>query len=178
MNSVGSIGRAGSFCDIRLVANGVDVELNEPGEIWVKGDNVLSEYWKNPDLSAQAIQNGWLRTGDLATCDANGCYWFKDRIKHVIISGGENIYPAEVERILRLIDGISEVSVVGKPDSVWGEIPVAVVVAKRTIEKADVLAPLHGQLARYKHPKEVVFIDTLPRNAMGKVVADRVRALI
>ena len=176
--SLGSIGRAGSHCDIRLVDNGVDVGLNEPGEIWVKGDNVLTEYWKNPELSAEVLQQGWLRTGDVASCDEQGFYWFKDRIKHVIISGGENIYPTEIERLLQLIDGVCEVSVVGKPDPTWGEIPVAVVVTNTALQKSEVLAPLQGQLASYKHPKDVVFVDELPRNAMGKVVAARVRAMI
>jgi len=178
MHSIGSIGRAGSACKIRLVVDDVDVGLNEPGEIWVKGDNVLTEYWKNPELSTEAIQEGWLRTGDVATLDSDGFYWFKDRIKHVIISGGENIYPTEIERLLRTVEGVIEVSVVGKPNAIWGEIPVAVVVANRAMTDIDILSPLEGQLARYKHPKEVVFVDSLPRNAMGKVVAESVRAML
>ena len=177
MSSIGSIGRAGSRCKIRLVMNGKDVSVGEPGEIWVKGDNVLTEYWQDDKLSAQMLQDGWLRTGDVAICDKNGFYWFKDRMKHVIISGGENIYPTEIERALSQLPSISEVSVVGKADAKWGEIPVAVVVTDGNIDKADVLSSLHGKLARYKHPKEVVFVDALPRNAMGKVVAADVRKL-
>lgn len=152
--------------------------VSEPGEIWVKGDNVLREYWRDPDLSAKMLQDGWFRTGDVALCDADGLFWFADRIKHVIISGGENIYPAEIERILRENPDIAEVAVVGRADAKWGEIPVAVVVARADLTAAEVLAPLAGRLARYKRPKDVVFIKALPRNAMGKVVAGDVRRLI
>jgi len=178
MHSVGSIGRAGSGCKIRLVANNQDVSIGEPGEIWVRGVNVLDKYWQDNELSAQALQDGWLRTGDIATCDADGFYWFNDRIKHVIISGGENIYPSEIERVLTQISGIREVCIVGKPDTKWGEIPVAVVVTNTDMSRENILSTLQGQLARYKHPKEVVFVDELPRNAMGKVVAKNVRKLI
>jgi len=178
MQSSGSIGRAGSACNIRLVTDGNDVAVDEPGEVWVKGNNVLTSYWQDPELTAQALQDGWFRTGDVATCDASGFYWFNDRIKHVIISGGENIFPSEIERILRAVPDVADVSVVGKPDAKWGEIPVAVVVSKSALNKSDILLALEGQLARYKHPKEVVFVDALPRNAMGKVVAASVRKLV
>ncbi|MCG6904331.1 MAG: AMP-binding protein [Rhodobacter sp.] len=178
MTSVGSIGRAGSGCRIRLMRDGVEAGAGEPGEIWVKGDNVLHEYWRDPALTAEFLVDGWFRTGDVAMRDTAGLYWFKDRIKHMVISGGENIYPAEIERILREVPGISEVSVVGRPDPKWGEVPVAVVVASRPLGKPEVLAPLAGRLARFKHPKDVVFVDALPRNAMGKVVAADVRAMI
>ena len=178
MSTVGSIGRAGCDCQIRLVMDGKDVKVGEPGEIWVKGDNVLLEYWQDTKLTNQMLQDGWLRTGDVATLDANGLYWFKDRIKHVIISGGENIYPTEIERLLIQLPNIHEAAVIGIADSQWGEIPVAVVVASEDTKNADVLSPLEGQLARYKHPKKVVFVDALPRNAMGKVVATDVRSMI
>jgi len=176
METVGSIGRAGSACEIRLVTNGADVPNDTPGEIWVKGENILSEYWRNPDMTAAAIQDGWFKTGDVATRDSDGQYYFADRIKHVVISGGENIYPAEIERLLRPIPGVVEVAVVGQPDPKWGEVPVAVVVGD--VSEDAVMAPLQGNLARYKHPKRVVFVDALPRNVMGKVVAADVRELI
>ncbi len=177
-DSVGSIGRKGCACDIRLVSNNEDVALGEPGEIWVKGDNVLREYWRDEPLTQTALRGGWFRTGDVAKKDENGFYWFTDRIKHVIISGGENIYPTEIERVLSQLANITEVSVVGIPHDKWGEIPVAVVVSKSPMSAEEVLTPLHGQLARYKHPKRVVFVETLPRNAMGKIVAEDVKALI
>ncbi len=176
--TVGSIGRAGSGCQIRLVSEGVDVADGEAGEIWVKGDNVLREYWRAPQLTAELLQDGWFRTGDVATRDESGLFWFADRIKHVIISGGENIYPAEIERILRDLPDVEEVAVVGRSDPKWGEIPVAVVVARGDLSTQTVLGSLKGRLASYKRPKDVVFVDALPRNSMGKVVAAEVRAMI
>ncbi len=176
--TTGSIGRAGSKCGVRLIRDGQDAVDGEPGEIWVKGGNVTKEYWRNPDLTASAFQDGWFRTGDVARRDENGLYWFVDRIKHVIISGGENIYPAEIERILRDVSGVLEVAVVGRNDPKWGETPVAVVVADDGISSDHILGSLHGRIARFKHPKTVVFVDALPRNAMGKVVTAELRALV
>ncbi len=178
MATTGSIGRVGSLCEVRLVRDGMDVVEGETGEVWVKGGNVLREYWRDPGLTAEMIRGGWFRTGDVAHRDEMGLYWFADRIKHVVISGGENIYPAEIERILREVPGVAEVAVVGRPDPKWGEVPVAVVVAPSGMDVKAVLAPLHGRLARYKHPKDVILVDKLPRNAMGKVVAADVRAML
>ncbi len=178
MATTGSIGRAGSRCEIKLMCDNIEVSDGAPGEIWVRGANLLREYWNDPELTAAMVTDGWYRTGDVAMRDAAGLYWFTDRIKHVIISGGENIYPAEIERILRELPGVAEVAVVGRPDAKWGEIPVAVVVAEGPLSPEDVLAPLRDRLARYKQPKQVVFARALPRNAMGKVVAEDVRALV
>ena len=177
--TAGSIGRAGSACAIRLTrADGSEAGQGEPGEIWVKGANTLLEYWRNPELTAASICEGWFRTGDVATLDSKGNYWFTDRIKHVIISGGENIYPAEIERVLRTHPGISEVSVVGEAHPRWGETPVAVIGGTKGLKDTEVLEFLDGKLARYKRPTRVVFVKALPRNAMGKVVADDVKALL
>ena len=178
MDTVGSIGRAGSRNSIRLVDGLRDVAVGEPGEILVKGDNVLSEYWREPGQTAASLVDGWFHTGDVATLDEHGQYWFTDRIKHIIISGGENIYPTEIERVLRDLPGIIEVAVVGRSDPKWGEIPVAVVVSDGNVTNETVLAACDGRLARYKHPKAVVFVDALPRNATGKVVAAQVREMI
>ena len=178
METAGSIGCAGSRCSVRLVKDGADVADGETGEIWVKGDNTLKEYWRSPELTEEVLCDGWFRTGDVARRDADGIYWFVDRIKHVIISGGENIYPAEIERLLREVDGMVEVCVVGRPDPKWGETPVAVVVAGRDMTADEVLGPLQGRLARYKQPKFVPFVEALPRNSMGKVVAADVRAMV
>ena len=176
--TVGSLGHAGIGCDIRLVGtDGSDVPDGTPGEICVRGDNILAEYWRDPDQTAAALNDGWFATGDVATRDEYGLYWFTDRIKHVIISGGENIYPAEIERVLRLHPAVSEVAVVGRPDPRWGEVPVAVVVSDRQ-RGAEILAALDGNIARYKRPKDIRFVDALPRNAMGKVVAAEVRKLL
>ncbi|MGB0506674.1 MAG: class I adenylate-forming enzyme family protein, partial [Pikeienuella sp.] len=175
--TAGSLGRVGIACQARLVQpDGTEAPIGEPGEIWIKGDNILTEYWNNPAETARAITDGWFHSGDVATLDENGLYWFTDRIKHVIISGGENIYPAELERILNALPNVTEAAVVGRPDPKWGEMPVAVVVGNTTRE--DILNAFQGTLARYKHPRDVVFAEALPRNAMGKIVAAEVRKLV
>lgn len=177
--TIGSIGRAGAACSVRLVReDGTDVPDGEPGEIWVSGKNVFGGYWRDPDDTARALKGRWFRTGDVAVRDPSGLYWFKDRIKHVIISGGENIYPAELERVLRSHPAIAEAAVVGKPDAKWGEVPIAVLVPSAETSKDEILDLFKGKLARYKHPKDVIFVEALPRNAMGKVVAAEVREMI
>ncbi len=177
MQTVGSIGRAGR-CDIRLVtAEGADAEIGQPGEIWVRGANTLLRYWNDPEQTARLLTDGWFHTGDVASRNAEGQYFFTDRIKHIIISGGENIYPAEIERLLREHPAIAELSVVGVPDPKWGETPVVVAVRSGAVEAPDLMAMLDGALARYKHPRSVMFIDALPRNAMGKISTDAVRKL-
>ncbi|MFT5005713.1 MAG: fatty-acyl-CoA synthase, partial [Paracoccaceae bacterium] len=177
--TIGSIGRVAVHSQVKLMSDGSEVGADQPGEIWVKGPNNFSRYWNNPEATQAAIVDGWFRTGDVATKDQNGLFWFADRVKHVIISGGENIYPAEVERVINRIDGIKEAAVVGRAHPKWGEVPVAVVVVDETGPcKADILAAFSGEIARYKHPNDVFFVDRLPRNAMGKVVAADVRKLI
>lgn len=179
MDHVGSIGRPGELCEIRLARpDGTEAAAGEPGEILVRGPNLLSGYWRNPEETARAFADGWFRTGDVATRDADGLYRFADRIKHVVISGGENIYPAELERVLRPHPKVREVAVVGRPDPKWGEVPVAVIAPREPMTEAEVFAAFHGVLARYKHPRAAVFVEALPRNAMGKVVAAEVRAMI
>lgn len=179
----GSIGRVGSRCAARLIGpDGSDVAPGAIGEIWIKGANILHEYWRDPAETRRALVDGWFKTGDMARQDAAGHYWFADRVKHVIISGGENIYPAEIERVLRQCPGIKEAAIVGQRDAKWGEIPVAVLVADQTSGPAPapeaVMAHLEARIARYKVPRRLIFVDALPRNAMGKVVAAELRALI
>ena len=178
-DTVGSIGRTGLCCRTRLVdPDGNDVADGENGEIWVSGENILTHYWNNPTATEANIVDGWFRTGDIARLDEDGNHWFADRIKHVIISGGENIYAAELERILRGHEAIKELAIVGRGDEKWGEVPVAVVVREDPgLSREDVLSAYDGRLARFKHPKDVVFVDALPRNAMGKVLVDKVREL-
>ncbi|MGR3503473.1 class I adenylate-forming enzyme family protein [Pseudaestuariivita sp.] len=177
IETAGSLGRKGT-CEVRLVTpEGRAAQDGAPGEIWVRGRNVALGYWRNDALTDAAFEDGWFKTGDVATCDADGQYFFADRIKHIIISGGENIYSAEIERILRTHPTIKELSVVGLPHPKWGETPVVVAVKSAPLEGKDLLAMLDGTLARYKHPREVLFADALPRNAMGKVVAEEVRKL-
>ncbi|MEZ5476294.1 MAG: hypothetical protein R3E95_01980 [Thiolinea sp.] len=120
----------------------------------------------------------------MARCDAQGFYWFADRLKHVIISGGENIYAAELERVIRELPGLTELAAVGRPDAKWGEVAVVVAVqdereqASEAELKQRILAAFQGRLARYKHPREVVFVQALPRTALGKVQVDQVKALL
>ena len=179
-DSVGSIGRAGCACDIRIVGpDGEDLVTGEVGEIWVRGANILTRYWNNEAASRESITDGWFHTGDMARVDDSGLYWFADRVKHVIISGGENIYPAELERVLRDLPGLAEFAVVGRDDARWGQVPVVVAVRHDdALTGETVLAHFDGRLARFKHPKDVLFVSALPRNALGKIVAADVRALL
>jgi fatty-acyl-CoA synthase len=177
--TVGSIGRAGRHSDIRLIdGDGREVADGTPGEILVRGDNVAQGYWREPELTAAAFRDGWFHSGDVALRDQRGLYWFKDRIKNVIISGGENIYPAELERILYAMPGIAEAAVVGRRDQRWGEVPVAVVARHDdSLTREAILAAFDGRIARYKIPKDVLFVSALPRNAMGKIVVEDLRRL-
>jgi len=173
---VGSIGRAGLHCDVRIAdENNVTVAAGRSGEIQVRGDNILSFYWNNTEATDSSVVDGWFKTGDVAHEDKNGFYWFDDRLKHVIISGGENIYPAELERVIRVLDGVDAVSVVGRPDARWGEVPVAVVVG--SVDKDNVKNAC-TQLARFKQPKEIIYVDDLPRNALGKIQVHQVNELV
>ncbi|MDR2186716.1 MAG: AMP-binding protein [Azonexus sp.] len=171
--TVGTVGFPAMHCAIRIVDEAdQDCRIDEPGEILVRGPNVMSYYWNDEEATRNAFINGWFRTGDIGTVDTGGCYRILDRKKDVIISGGENIYPAEIENILLSHPSILEAVVVRRRDMQWGEIPVAVIVARPAsrLDKKTVLDWFNGKIGRYKHPKDVVFVDALPRNAMGKVV--------
>jgi fatty-acyl-CoA synthase len=178
-DSVGSMGRAGLHTEVRVVGDdGADVAPGVPGEVLVRGQHVASGYWNDPEGTAKAFAGGWFRSGDIAEYDAEGRYWFKDRIKNVIISGGENIYPAEIERVLREMPGIRECHVISRPDARWGMVPVAAVAADDGISREAVLAHFDGKLARFKHPRDVVFLSELPKNAMGKVRIDELARIV
>lgn len=176
----GSIGRCGAHTQVRIVRDGdSDCGVGESGEIWVKGPNNFSHYWNNPEATAEALVDGWFRTGDVAFQDKNGLYWFSGRSKHVIISGGENIYPAELERIVNRLPGIVEAAVVGRSDEKWGEVPVVVaVVGDSGLTQESILDVFTDQVARFKQPRDVVFVNELPKNAMGKVLVDATRKLL
>lgn len=177
----GSTGRAARHCALRVVDEaGADVAPGARGEVLVRGPNVMSGYWKQPEASAAALAGGWFHSGDLGHFDAEGYLWIDGRVKDMIISGGENIAPAEIENVLLECGDIAEASVVGEPDARWGEIVVAVVAPRAggSITGERVLALLEGRVARYKHPKRVVFVDTLPKTALGKVRKDDVRRLV
>ncbi len=177
-----STGRAGCRSQVRIMtAEGTPAATGEDGEIEVRGDHVMSGYWNRPAETAAVFRDGWFRTGDIGALDDAGNLYFRERSKHMIISGGENIYPAEIERVLTAMPAIAECAVCAIPDPRWGEVPAAVLVAApghATPSEGELEATLNAQLARFKHPKRLTFADALPRNAMGKVVHDDLRALL
>lgn len=170
LNKAGSTGKPFFHTEIRIVdAKDNEVAPHVNGELLVKGAHVMQGYWNNPEATAKALRHGWLYTGDMASMDEEGFIYIKDRVKDMIISGGENIYPAELENVLLSHPNIKDVAVIGKPDAQWGEIPLAVVVCKEgSLSEEEVLLHCHGKLARYKLPKSAVFIDEIPRNLTGK----------
>jgi fatty-acyl-CoA synthase len=175
----GSAGTPAFFTDVRLAAlDGGPVPPHEPGEVQIQGPNVMAGYWGQPEETAAALTaDGWLRTGDIAVADDEGYLYIRDRLKDLIISGGENIYPAEVEDVIYQHPAVAECAIIGVPDERWGEVGRAVVVlrAGARLEPADLLAFLDGKIARYKIPKSVVFADGLPRTASGKVLKQELR---
>lgn len=177
-SKIGSTGRAFFHTEIRVVDTaGNDVPPDEPGELIIRGKHVMLGYWKKPEATAETLRNGWLYTGDIATIDQDGCVTIKDRLKDMIISGGENIYPAEIESVLMGFDKIKEVAVIGQKSQKWGESPVAVVVPKDGVqlEAEEVLAFCRDKLAKYKQPKDVAFTNALPRNPAGKILKKDLR---
>ncbi|MFV0137851.1 acyl-CoA synthetase [Streptomyces sp. HMX87] len=175
----GSAGVPHFFTDARVVLpDGRDAAPDERGEILVHGPNVMTGYWNRPDDTAAAFTgDGWLRTGDVARTDTEGYAYIVDRIKDMFVSGGENVYPAEVEDAILGHPAVAECAVVGVPDPVWGEVGHAVVVLKpsRTAGEQDILDHLLGRLAKYKIPKSVTFTDGLPRTPSGKIVKPALR---
>ena len=146
----------------------------EPGEILCRGDVVMAGYWQNPEASAATLRGGFLHTGDIGAFDADGYLTLKDRSKDMIISGGSNIYPREVEEVLLKHAGVREVSVIGRPDREWGEVVVAYVVGAAPQAELDALCL--SSIARFKRPKHYVFVDALPKNNYGKVLKTELRA--
>ncbi|NIP15869.1 MAG: AMP-binding protein [Pseudomonadales bacterium] len=175
---LGAAGKPVIHCQARIVDDGGRIlGPDERGEIVLKGPNLFSEYLDDPETTAAAFSDGWFHTGDIGHTDDEGFFYVDDRKKDVVISGGENIYPAELENVLADMPELAEYAVVGRPDERWGEVPVACVVLREGAEigQAELIARFAGRLARYKHPREVLFLGALPRNAMGKVLKFRLR---
>lgn len=172
----GTAGVPAPLIDVRLVTSeGREAKDGEVGEIWLKGPSMTPGYWNQPEATARAFSDGWFKTGDAAHRDGEGFYQIVDRWKDMYISGGENVYPAEIESVLAEHPAIAEAAVIGVPDPQWGESGCVYVVAAAKIEAADVLGHLAGRIARYKMPKHVAFVEALPRTGSGKVKKDELR---
>jgi fatty-acyl-CoA synthase len=177
----GSVGLPHFFTEVRIASEpGVSAPVGTVGEIEIAGPNVFAGYHRLPEATAAAFSgDGWFRSGDLGLMDAEGYLYITGRLKDMIISGGENIYPAEIEAHLTEIAGVTAAAVIGVPDERWGEVPWAIITVREgaSVHPDAVLAYLDGQLARYKLPKRIVIVDELPRTASGKVRKAELRAL-
>jgi fatty-acyl-CoA synthase len=183
LSKLGSSGRTPLFTDVRLIGSDGEVvrEPGMPGEVQVRGPNVMAGYWNRPEETAAAIDaEGWFRTGDVAFMDEEGFLTICDRIKDMIISGGENVYPAEVESVLFKHPAIAEIAVIGEPDEKWGECVVAIAALKpgHSLNLEELRAFAGERLARYKLPRRLVLMNALPRNTVGKVLKFELRKAI
>ncbi len=180
LHRLASVGVTQSAVEVR-VADADDEQLppGELGEILVRGESVMSGYWRNPEATAATLRNGWLHTGDIGVMDEDGFLTLKDRAKDLIISGGSNIYPREVEEVLINHPDISEASVIGRPDREWGEIVIAYLVTTdgSSVDTSALDALCVDNLARFKRPKHYYFIDEMPKNNYGKVLKTRLREI-
>lgn len=168
----GSVGRPVFHAEVNIVdREGLPAKPGDVGEIVVRGSIMMKEYWQDPVKTEETIKNGWLHTGDLARMDEDGYFYLMDRARNVYISGGENVYPAEVERVLRRHPAIEDVAIVGVPDDTWGEVGHAFVIRKegQDLSAEEVPAFCEGKLAKYKWPKKVTFCGEFPQTALGKV---------
>jgi len=179
IRKLGSVGKVIPTVSARVVDEDMnDVPVGEVGEIVYRAPTLMAGYWNNPEATAEAFDGGWFHSGDLVRMDDEGYVWVVDRKKDMIISGGENIYCAEVENVLAAHPAIAEVAVIGRRHEKWGEVPVAVVAVTQDapgLELADLADFLDERLARYKHPRGLEVIDALPRNPAGKVLKTELR---
>ncbi|HEY0845884.1 MAG TPA: AMP-binding protein [Noviherbaspirillum sp.] len=179
LERIASVGIAQTPVQIRITdEHGIDLPAGEVGEVVVKGDSVMAGYWRNEAATTAAIRDGWLFTGDVGCLDEDGFLTLKDRSKDLIISGGSNIYPREVEEVLLMAPGVVEVAVVGAPDPEWGEVVVAFVVRQEGASTTSTELDRHciAQIARFKRPKRYEFVSSLPKNNYGKVLKTELRA--
>lgn len=179
LDRLGSVGVAQTPVQIRVAGDdGRELPVGEVGEVLVRGDSVMAGYWRNPEASAAALRDGWLWTGDVGALDADGFLTLKDRSKDLVISGGSNIYPREVEEVLLAAPGVAEAACVGAPDAEWGEVVVAFVVPQpgAMLDAAALDAFCLARIARFKRPKRYLMVDALPKNHYGKVLKTELRA--
>ena len=179
IRKVGSVGKPLLHTEIRLVKDdGTDAAVGEAGELWIRGPNVTPGYWRNDAANRQSFCDGWFRSGDVGQYDTEGFLFILDRLKDMYISGGENVYPAEVENVLLQIDGVVASAVIGVPDSRWGETGLAVICTRPGVEltREAIVAHCRARLARFKQPRDVVFVDSLPLTASGKIHKPSLRA--
>lgn len=179
VRKLGSIGKPMPYTQVRIVDEaGRDAAPGATGEMWLRGPNVTPGYWNAPEATAAAFEDGWFKTGDAARCDEEGFHYIVDRVKDMYISGGENVYPAEVENVLYQLPEVAEATVIGAPDARWGESGLALVVLRpgASLQAQQVLDHCSARLARFKVPQRVLFVDVLPRNAAGKVLKRELRA--
>ena len=172
VRKAGSAGKPVLHTEVRVVRpDGANCAAGELGELWVKGPNITPGYWNRPDANKSSFTDGWLHTGDATRVDEEGFYYIVDRWKDMYISGGENVYPAEVENVLHQLAAIAEAAVIGVPDAQWGEVGMAIVAVKpgRSITEGEILSHCVANLARFKCPHLIRFVDALPRNATGKI---------
>ncbi len=174
-----SCGRPAVGTEVRIVGgDGAELPIGQTGEVVLRGPQLMQAYWNRADATAAALQSGWLRTGDAGHLDEAGYLFLTDRVKDMIVSGGENIYPREIEEVLRRLEDVSDVAVIGIPDDRWGEVPLAFIVAQpaATLTAKQVVQHCRAWLAGFKCPRTVVFVEELPRNATGKVLKRELRA--
>jgi fatty-acyl-CoA synthase len=180
VSKAGSVGKPVLHTDVRIMdREGNVLGPDQVGELCIRGGNVTTGYWNRPEATGEALIDGWLHSGDAAKYDQDGFYYIVDRWKDMFISGGENVYPAEVENVLYHHHAVAEVAVIGVPHPKWQEVGRAVVVLKADEQAAEdeLIDFCQGKLARYKIPKSVVFTDTLPRNAAGKVLKRELKVI-
>jgi fatty-acyl-CoA synthase len=168
----GSSGQPLLHTEVRIVRpDGADAAAGELGELWVRGPNITTGYWNRPDANEASFTDGWLHTGDAARIDEEGFYYIVDRWKDMYISGGENVYPAEVESVLHELTAVAEAAVIGIPNEQWGEVGMAIIALRpgQSLAPAEIYAHCETNLARFKCPRRIEFVDALPRNATGKI---------
>jgi len=172
VRKVGSAGKPVFFTDLRVVRpDGTDVDVDEVGEVIVSGPNIMAGYWRDPEKTAEVLVDGWYHTGDAGSLDDEGFLYIRDRYKDMIISGGENVYPAEVESALLELPEVVEAAVIGVPDETWGEVGLAVLVPAPGADRdpEGIRAALRERLAGFKVPRLIEFADELPKTATGKI---------